>query len=232
MTKDALLMVLPPYTGTEELINGRQRLVDIVEEVLDAHEYFAGDYDFIAAQFIDRTTEGTCRQLFSFLKLNVAYVEETEDAQYTKSPAALLETGESDCKMYASFIGGVLDAMCRAGAEIDWCYAFAKYPQGTNHVFIIVEEAGREIWVDPVLSEFNIREPHPSTISKKRIGMALIRLSGTGKNDGQLGCSDRERSSISGASVGDWIKANPGLTLGIAAALVLLLMPSKKRRRA
>lgn len=239
MTKDSLLMVLPPFTGTEQVIERRQKLRDIVSEVLNAHEYFAKDYDTIAAQFIDRTTEGTCRQLFDFLKLNIAYVEETEDAQYTKSPAALLETGVSDCKMYASFIGGVLDSLCRMGAAIDWCYAFAKYPKGMNHVFIIVEEAGKEIWVDPVLPEFDGRDPFPLSITKQRTGMALIRLSGTGGNPtayglpqrSQMGCGESGPRTMGQPGIGDWIKANPALSAAIGLALVVLLLPSRKRRR-
>jgi hypothetical protein len=56
------------------------------------------------------------------------------------------------------FIGGVLDALNRIGYNIKWKYRFASddmFSDIPGHVFIVVTDNGHEIWVDPVLSQFN-----------------------------------------------------------------------------
>jgi len=180
--KVLLLGKLPPFSNRRVLIDKKQSVYDIMREVLTAHRLFANDYDQIAADFWQGNVYSTAQFLFDFCKKYIPYKIENEDSQTTKSPAAILTLGSGDCKHYAGFIGGVLDALRRQGRRIDWAYRFAAY-NGTGrtpeHVFIVVKNNGAEIWIDPVLKRFNERL-RPSYYTDKKI-MSLSRISGIGK---------------------------------------------------
>lgn len=237
MTKDELLAVLPPFTNERVLINPRQSVADIMRETLNAHDAFAGDYDLIASRFVRSSRVETLRGLFNFLKNEVDYVEETERMQMTKSPAAILETGRCDCKCYALFIGGVLDALNRKGGNYDWNYVYASYTAGVRtpgHVFVQCRTNGREYWVDPVLSEFDQRKPVPRYMIRKQkdnTDMALYRLSGTGSVGEVATTTQHTNQTGLQINVVEWVKKNPVLAVGIVATAVYLFSKSKKRRR-
>lgn len=186
MEKSLLLGKLPPFTSTSVLIERRQTVKHIIREVLEAHKVFANDYDTIAEDFYCSTPTMTAQALFNFCKDNIRYVVEPEEKQTTKSPAAIIALGDSvggDCKHYAGFIGGVLDALNRRGCNIEWFYRFASYDMFDHmpqHVFIVVIDNNQEIWVDPVLSSFNDRhvQPYHTPIDKKVKRMPLYRIAG------------------------------------------------------
>lgn len=238
MTRDMVLMMLPPSGGRRKLITEHQSLTDIKKQIERAHKIEAEQYDKIATLFLAATEEGTLRNLFEFIKLNIRYVEEGEEAQCTKSPSEFLESGEGDCKMMASFIGGVLDALNRKGADFDWYYAFATYPT-TEHVFVLVDVGDREYWVDPVVNDFDLRDPEPDKIELKKVGaMALYHISGidtTGNMPVNLvsvgrrrrvGCDDRAKVS----GVKEWVQANPVLAAALVVGVALVLSSGRKKR--
>jgi hypothetical protein len=154
-----------------------------MKEVREAHNYFAPDYDTIADYFDCGNIDDTAALLFDFCKANVKYKIESQHHQTTKSPAAILSTGEGDCKHYAGFIGGVLDAIERqTGNPLNWYYRFASYDMFDStpqHVFVVVKDEDGELWIDPVLSELDQRlEPQWQPTDKKPPRMALHRISG------------------------------------------------------
>ena len=160
MDRATLLGVLPPYLNRYTLVKKNQDVYDIVKEVLEAHDIFKPDYDLIAAEFDGLTDAETARALFTFLKKNVPYEVEPEKMQTTKSPSALLEQELGDCKHYAGFIAGILDALNRRGRNIKFAYRFASYSmwdKQPGHVFVVMFIDGKEIWIDPVLKSFNER---------------------------------------------------------------------------
>lgn len=179
MNREELLSLLPKFQHKYEKVKQWQRVDDIRKLILDAHEEFAPLYDKIATEFMGNSDKATFENLFNFLKGNIAYVEEGVRRQYVRSPVAILEHGISDCKGYASFIGGVLDALKRLGGSFDWRYVFAGYGD-TNHVFVEADANGKEYWIDPVLKNFNQRTPEPLTIRKFERDMALYKVSGVG----------------------------------------------------
>jgi hypothetical protein len=186
--KSTLLGKLPAFNNRSILIQKNQGVHDIIREVLEAHSVFASDYDKIAPDFQRSTVYETCQALFDFCKQNIRYKIEAESKQTTKSPAAILALGDSiggDCKHYAGFIAGVLDALCRLGECFPWCYRFASYSmfdKVPQHVFVVVKDAGKEIWIDPVLNRFDDRSvmPYHTPIDKcpKKNTMPLFRISG------------------------------------------------------
>lgn len=230
--------LLPAFQGDRDVKKNRQSIKDIVKEVLEAHKFFAGDYDEISEEFAGGDT---LKQLFDFCKSNIAYQIEPEDDQTTRSPAAIMWLGKfgGDCKHYASFIGGVLDSLNRKGlANFDWCYRFASYNffnRNAGHVFIVVKTPDGEIWVDPVLDKFDSRSPYPVFIKDKKISGMLSRLSGVeiatshnivARKDlrrqnemASCGCACNENASVSGVDIVQIIKDNP-IEAGIGAIAI------------
>lgn len=233
-----ILSKLPPFENKRVLIKKRQDVSDIMQETLNAHDFFAADYDKIAPLFLGGSQLETLKKLFNFLKLNVEYREESERMQQTKSPAAILETGFCDCKCYALFIGGVLDALTRAGEPFTWNYAYASYQKGVRtpgHVFVQALVNGNEVWIDPVLSHFDKRFPVPEYIikKKKRTDMSLYRLTGIGEimTTNVTEVPTNTPVTIQPAGIGEWIKQNPGYSALIGIGIIYLITRKRKKRR-
>ncbi len=152
VSKDKLLGLLPPFRDEWTMLHPDQGVHDIINEVLNAHEDFREDYDQIALFFDGRTVTEICDELYSFCKKNFQYIEETEDEQTVASPGAMLSRGKVDCKGFSNWIAGICSALSRMGKKINWKYRFASYSvtnKTPHHVFVVVDNDGEEIWVDP-----------------------------------------------------------------------------------
>jgi hypothetical protein len=226
MTAASLLEMLPPFEGKDMLITDRQDVDDIIQVMLSRHKKFAAAYDTIAAEFMGGSVKQICKRLYDWARKNIPYVVEDKERQTVRSPSGILATARfwgGDCKHYASFIAGVLDAIGRlTGNRIDWCYRFAEYEIGTSdpdtwHVFVVVyPDTNYELWVDPVFNTFNTRTPRPwHWEDQKPKSMALYQVSGIGKalpfvsttivrrSQGTMTPGDNDCASCGGASVGD-----------------------------
>lgn len=182
---------ISPYMGKSDLVVKNQSVGDIIAEVLRVHDEYLNDYDVIAKQFWKGNVYETCKFLWDFCKSNFPYKIEPESYQTVRSPAAIFETANRwgvDCKHYAQFISGVLDALNRDGKNIKWCYRFASYSPGDRlpeHVFVVVKsdtDTGGEIWIDPVLNYFDQRDieyfykldKKPKTMLSKISGLPIV----------------------------------------------------------
>lgn len=173
VTAEKLLSQLPKNTGPWVMVKERQSVDDIISLILKQHKAFASDYDKIAGYFKQGTVEETCNQLYDFCVRNLHYVEESEDFQSVGNPASIIERGNTgiDCKSYALFIGGCLDALKRQGDNIDWFYRFASYDIDVRvpyHVFIAVDlhDGGPLLYVDPTPGSY---EKEPFWIIDERV---------------------------------------------------------------
>jgi hypothetical protein len=154
----------------EKLIVQRQSVNDIIRQVVIKHKKETASYDKIAYCFDGGSLNDTCRRLFEFCKQNIEYREEPEDSQYTSAPYTILMRGYADCKGYALFIAGVLDALKRRGSDIDWEYRFVSYKTNKpmpGHVFVVVKTNGNEIWVDPVMTSYDFYKPYYYELNKR-----------------------------------------------------------------
>lgn len=157
------------YHNKKVLISSNQSTADIIEAIRKHHNLYKKEYDKSALNFWQGNAESTAHSLFDFLKKNIQYKVEPKDEQTVKSPAAILHHGYGDCKHYASFIAGVVDALKRKGYPIDVVYRYASYKPGKDphHVFaVVLDDSGREYWVDPVLPTFNNRKKYIKAIDK------------------------------------------------------------------
>ena len=180
--KEKLTGILPPFLNERVLIKQKQGTGDIMKEILLVHNEYAEDYDLIYKYFDTGDVYSTCDGIWNFLKYNLVYNAETTKDQTVKSPGAILHPGEKiDCKHYALFAGGILDAIKQnEGDKWDWCYRFASDESYTNvsHVFVMVKDGNREYWLDPCLSNFDLKKKYYIEIDKKP--MPLYKISGVG----------------------------------------------------
>lgn len=178
---------LTPYKHNSSVLVKDQNVADIITGMLQAHKIYAKEYDKIAPAFKGRTDLETGRKIYNFLKNNVKYVVEPDEKQTLKSPSAILFTGNttgSDCKNYSLFTGGILSALNRRGAKINWAYRYASYrmfDKMPHHVFVVINpDTEKEIWIDAVLPKYNLKKQYNYKTDKKVNDMALISLSGLG----------------------------------------------------
>jgi hypothetical protein len=208
------------------MIVADQDAYDIIQRIIIKHKNCAGQYDKIAADFDARDIMDVCHKLWAFCKNNLAYQEETINKQDVSSPQTILKRGYCDCKGYALFIGGVLDALNRQGGwNIKWFYRFASddiFNSIPGHVFVVVVDQGQEIWVDPVLSSFNADHYFPY-YEDKRVRAAVASMGGcecepvasigaTGQETGQM--IAKIAPALAVVPVIGWVAAGAGELIG------------------
>lgn len=176
-----ILPKLTQFAGIETVVKKRQGVDDIVTGILNTHKQYKHEYQKIAKHFLQPTVKQTCRAIFDFLKTNVAYNIEPESYQTLRSPAAILSL-PGDCKSYALFSAGIIDALRSKGLlDCELKYRFAGYDIFNNyieHVFCVVDDGESEIWIDPVLNSFNEKKQPAYIVDKKIKNMALVGIAG------------------------------------------------------
>jgi hypothetical protein len=179
-----------------------QEVDDIIDAIIVKHLESEGAYDQIYECF---SAQGDWRQvasrIFNFLKRECFYQVEDEEWQFVSSPQVLLQRGVCDCKGYALFTAGIIDAMKRAGEKVDWTYRFASYNlmnRTPAHVFVVLwPGTADELWIDPVLPKLDLRWPRPSYWSdyvpaKKAKSLGKI----TGIGGKRIGISSAEQTLL------------------------------------
>lgn len=227
-----VLAKLTPYQNNLKVVSYSQSVGDIISGILATHARYRTEYDKICNQFKGQSAIIIAKKIYDFLKANTHYVIESDSRQTLRSPTAILHLGGNpkiglDCKSYALFIGGILDALNRAGKKINWSYRFASYKMFDklpHHVFVVINPGSKnEIFVDPVLPTFNNRKPYNFKIDKKP--MALIAVAGIGRHKKTKAEKKEKRKKILNKikKVGRiLVKFNPATATARNAFLVLL----------
>lgn len=185
VSKATLLQALPPFRNQTIVIDPINNSKTIEAEMTAAHNLYKSDYDKIYKYFDTGNVYSDAQTIWNFLKYNLRYDAEDLEEQSSKSPSAILQsTHHIDCKHYSLFAGGVLDAIRRnEGDAWEWYYRFVsdKSKKFATHVFVVVFDGNREIYIDPVLTSFNQQKSWKFT--KDVDAMTLVRISGV--NDEQ-----------------------------------------------
>ena len=176
MNVSVLMGRLAPFQNKREMLVADQSTGDIIDAITKAHQLHAPEYSRISSFFKAPTKRETARRIYNFMDQNIKYVIEPGSRQTVKSPAAILATGHGDCKHYSLFAGGILQNL-----GIPFAYRFASYrafDKSPQHVFVVVDPGtDKEIWIDPVVKEFDYHKPYTYAKDKK---MALYSISGIG----------------------------------------------------
>lgn len=107
-----------------------------------------------AAQCLQGATQyETLRNVWKFVKGNVKYKADNRGKEVVKSPAALFEMGQGDCKSFSISEAALLRSLGFKGIR----YRFAAYGSSTevSHVYIVVKLSGKDVILDAVHSRFD-----------------------------------------------------------------------------
>jgi hypothetical protein len=184
VNRNILIGKVSPFLGKREIVVANQDTVDIIDALIKNHYKYSNEYDKIFRFFDGGSVEETAFNVWCFLKDEFKYNIEPEEMQILRSPGALLASNivGIDCKGYATFANGVMDAYRRnTGKNFDVYYRFASYDPFDNtpqHVFAVVKENGTEYWIDPVLEQFDEKKQPYFYKDKKIKNMALVAMSG------------------------------------------------------
>jgi hypothetical protein len=209
LTRNYLLRKIGAALPSEKLVVDDQTTGDIITRMAVKHKDCRRYYDKIAEDFTGRNVLEIAQKIFDFCKGNIAYKEESLDRQNISSPQTILSRGVCDCKGYALFSGGVLDALNRKGYGINWKYRYASDKPGADipgHVFVVIQDQGHEIWLDPVLDEFNQDHKYYYELDRKIPFQMPARVAG-------CGCQDAP------AKIGDDVKEVGGYLLKLSPTL-------------
>lgn len=184
VNRNILIGKVSPFTGKREIVVANQDTVDIIDALIKNHYKYSNEYDKIFRYFDGGSVEETAYNVWQFLKDDFKYTIEPEKMQILRSPAAILASNVIgiDCKGYATFANGIMDAYRRNNKKkFDVYYRFASYDpfdSTPQHVFAVVNENGVEYWIDPVLDQFDEKK-QPYYYKDKIIkNMALVAMSG------------------------------------------------------
>lgn len=163
MQKKNLIQALNGTQMSTVKLVDEQSVPDIISGIKMKHRQCVGMYDKIDRFFPSDNLEDLCFDLWEFCRDNLQYQEETVEDQFVSSPTEILERGYSDCKGYALFCAGVLDAKKRKGLKCKWVFRFVPsrmLSTDIGHVFVVVNPATDNIWIDPVLGSFDNHYPY------------------------------------------------------------------------
>jgi hypothetical protein len=184
VNRNVLIGKISPFLNKRDVLVANQDTVDIIDALVNNHYKYSSEYDKIFRYFDGGSVEETAFNVWEFLKDNFKYTIEPERMQILRSPAAILASNivGIDCKGYATFANGIMDAYRRnTGKKFDVYYRFASYDpfdKTPQHVFSVIEENGNEYWIDPVLDQFDEKKQPYFFKNKKIKNMALVAMSG------------------------------------------------------
>jgi len=228
-SKTYLLSQLSGFNGNKFLVSKDQNVSDIIGAMMQAHKIYAPEYDKISSEFWAGSDIKTARKLFDFLKNTVTYYVEPDSNQRIMSPAAILKLSKNDCKNFALFINGVLCSLKRKGLfKSRVLYRFASYKlldEIPHHVFAVMQTpSSREIYIDPVLENFDQKKIYFHKIDKNP--MALYSISGIGVSAKKQARQEKraEKKAVKAAA------KSPILTMPKAVVSPGLAAPKKKKK--
>jgi hypothetical protein len=220
MNKATLIQALGsvPVSRGKVLVED-QTVKDIISAMEDKHAECEKYYDSIYSYFEANSLYDVALGLWNFCKKNFSYDIEGLDDQRVSSPATMLKRGHNDCKGYSLFIGGVLDAMKRAGLySFAWVYRYVPsslLSGELGHVFVVINPKTDNIWVDPVMDNFN---QHYFYLLKKDNNVA--RASQVGRLQYGLSGVAALSSKQSGGYYGQLVFNNQNLIPGAGSAFL------------
>ena len=186
--------LLKPANNSSVRTVANQSTNDIIKQVLSQHKANAIEAKKIAHLFDGGNLYSTCKIIWDFLKYKIPYVVEPSDKQSTKTISRILFDAMNgrgnDCKHYSGFTGAILDAL---GYNKDFVYRFTGYSSYHNtptHVYCVAKDSDGKIYIDAVISGFDLEKPYKIKVDKKVNNMALYSLSGVDETlnlEGQVG---------------------------------------------
>jgi hypothetical protein len=136
-----------------------------------------GEVKKLAPSFKRATTKETAKEIWQFLKNNVAYVADDLKEMRIKTPARVLYDSFADCKGYSIFIKSILDNL---GIPNWFRFVGYKNQREPTHVYVVALSGNTEIPIDACIDNFDSELPYNP---KTRIDMPtnIVKMNGVEK---------------------------------------------------
>lgn len=137
--------------GKRETITRYQTANDIVNLCMRAVRDSMPYAGIIAKHFRKgNDVKKTCETVWNWIKLNIIYIKEDNNAQSGKTVKRILNDGFGDCKHYSILAAAIFKAM-----GFNTYFRVVDQTGTFNHIYVIVKHKGETIIVDPCHSYFN-----------------------------------------------------------------------------
>jgi hypothetical protein len=170
---------IPKATRKDLFIQGNgYKVGDIMQATLRIYRERNYQVKDFAPYLQGETLRQTCRNIWLFVRKNIAYKKDPGGDQWVRRPSRLWEDKEGDCKSYSVFT-----ASCLHWLGINGVFRFVSYnPEDDTptHVYVVVPDGNNEIVIDcvPEIKKFG---QEANYTSKRDYSMnRLMELAGIG----------------------------------------------------
>ena len=181
-----LLSKLPPVNNKVDVLIEEQDTNDIITELCNTVSLYQYMYDIICVSFyVKGEIEGTLQNLWSFVKNNWTYKEDSNKSQNLYAPNVMLTNANKpgftiDCKNYSLFIFGILYGLKKKYGLFQPIIRFVSFKStdsNPTHVYVICNG-----WVlDCCTNGFDQEETYEFYKDVNPFAMAINRISGLNK---------------------------------------------------
>ena len=140
---------IEPATHEDLFLQGRGynigNIMEATMRVYDERNYQVKDF---AKYLKGNTLKETCKNIWQFIRKNIAYQKDPGREQWVRRPSRLWTDKEGDCKSYSVFT-----ASCLHWLGINGVFRFVSYDPNDDtpvHVYVVVPDGNKEIVIDCV----------------------------------------------------------------------------------
>jgi len=166
-------IAMPSADGEAKMIARFGITSDIVDAVIAVGEESKWQCMQLAPSLRGRTVKQTARNIHTFIRKYIRYVEDEPGKQWIKTPARTWADKVADCKGYSIFTSSILSCL-----GIPHAYRFVSYTKGAKvprHVYIVAFDQGRLYPIDACLIDPLKELPYTY---KQDIMTDIVQLSG------------------------------------------------------
>ena len=151
----------PIKSGQTIVIKKSGNNADIINALHKYMPYAVQQSKKRASMFKGKDNKETARNIWSFLKHNIRYIEDSEHFQDIKLPDRLIKERKGDCKSFSMFTASILDNL-----GIPYKFAYTSYTDSKTpqHVYVQLDDG---TIIDAVWKKFDSEKPYTYKFLRK-----------------------------------------------------------------
>ena len=151
----------PIKSGQTIVIKKSGNNTDIINALHKYMPYAVQQSKKRASMFKGKDNKETARNIWSFLKHNIRYIEDSEHFQDIKLPDRLIKERKGDCKSFSMFTASILDNL-----GIPYKFAYTSYTDSKTpqHVYVQLDDG---TIIDAVWKKFDSEKPYTYKFLRK-----------------------------------------------------------------
>ncbi|GFS26143.1 hypothetical protein ElyMa_005204200 [Elysia marginata] len=150
--------LFPKPKYTELVILENTTIHNTVKFMLKNAKKYAWQTANISRLLLGSTRLETLRRVFKFTFDHIAYRLDDDETEQVRTPARTWHDRRTgvDCDCFTVFIASILENL-----KIHYKMRVADYTgNGFQHIYIVVPDGNKEVFLDPVIREFNRQKPY------------------------------------------------------------------------